>query len=86
MKTFELDILTPDEKIFSGMAQSVQVPGTKGSFQILINHAPIISSLGDGPLKIVQEDGEELRYHTRNGVVEVLKNKVIVLVGKVVRF
>ena len=53
-----LEILTPDKKIFEGEVRSVTVPGTMGSFEILNNHAPIISTLDDGKL-IVRTAGKE---------------------------
>jgi F-type H+-transporting ATPase subunit epsilon len=83
MKSFDLEIVTPEARVFSGTVQSVQVPGTEGSFQVLYNHAPIISTLGEGKVKLVQEDGKDLIFTTRDGVIEVLKNKVIILVEKV---
>ncbi len=73
-----LEILTPDKKVFEGEVKSVTVPGTKGSFEILNNHAPIISTLEDGKL-IVRNAGHEDVYLVKGGVVEVLNNKVIVL-------
>ena len=82
MKTFDLEIVTPESSVFSGSVQSVQVPGTSGSFQVLANHAPIISTLGKGKVKVVEEGGQELEYHTQDGVVEVLNNKTIILVEK----
>ncbi|RMG69979.1 MAG: ATP synthase F1 subunit epsilon [Bacteroidetes bacterium] len=84
MKVFDLEIVTPEASIFSGKVQSVQVPGSMGSFQVLINHAPIISTLGKGKVKLVKEDGEALTFNTEDGVVEVLKNKAIILVEKVI--
>ncbi|MEM7367592.1 MAG: ATP synthase F1 subunit epsilon [Bacteroidota bacterium] len=82
MKTFELEIVTPEASIFAGSVQSVQVPGSDGSFQVLVNHAPIISTLGKGKVKLVKEDGEAVSYDTEDGVIEVLKNKAIILVEK----
>ncbi len=73
-----LEILTPDKKVFEGDITSVTVPGAMGSFQILNNHAPIISVLEDGPV-IVRATGSEQVFNIRGGVVEVLNNKVIVL-------
>ncbi len=78
-----LDIITPDKKVFSGEVASVTVPGIDGQFQVLNNHAAIISSLGSGPIK-VKIGAEETSYMTEGGVVEVLKNKVIVLVERVI--
>lgn len=73
-----LEILTPDKKIFEGEVTSVTVPGAMGSFEILNNHAPIISILDDGKL-IVRTLGKEQKFHTKGGVVEVIGNKIIVL-------
>jgi F-type H+-transporting ATPase subunit epsilon len=73
-----LEILTPDKKVFEGEVKSVTVPGTMGSFEILNNHAPIISTLEDGKL-IVRTGGKEDIYLVKGGVVEVLHNKVMVL-------
>ena len=83
MNAFNLEIVTPDKQVFSGTVQSVQVPGAQGSFQILYNHAPIISTLGRGKVKVVEENGNELTYNTQDGVVEVLNNKAIVLVERI---
>ncbi|SEA81337.1 ATP synthase F1 subunit epsilon [Pedobacter hartonius] len=73
-----LEILTPDKKIFEGEVTAVTVPGTMGSFQILRDHAPIISTLEDGPVIIKTKTDEEIVV-IKGGVVEVLKNKIIVL-------
>lgn len=73
-----LEILTPDKKIFEGEVTAVTVPGTMGSFQILRDHAPIISTLEDGLVIIKGKVGEET-FNIKGGVVEVLKNKIIVL-------
>ncbi len=84
MKTFQLEIVTPEASVFAGEVQSVQVPGALGSFQVLFNHAPIISTLGKGRMKLVKADGEELVYSMEDGVIEVLHNKAIVLVEKLI--
>jgi F-type H+-transporting ATPase subunit epsilon len=73
-----LEILTPDKKVFEGEVTAVTVPGTLGSFQILKDHAPIISTLEDGPVIIKSKTSEET-FMIKGGVVEVLKNKIIVL-------
>ncbi|GAB1462355.1 ATP synthase F1 subunit epsilon [Pedobacter sp.] len=78
-----LEILTPDKKVFEGEVTSVTVPGTSGSFQILRDHAPIISTLEDGQV-IVKEVKGENSYNIKGGVVEVLDNKIIVLAEAVV--
>lgn len=73
-----LEILTPDKKVYEGEVTSVTVPGTMGSFQILRDHAPIISTLEDGPV-IIKNKTDEVIFNIKGGVVEVLKNKIIVL-------
>jgi F-type H+-transporting ATPase subunit epsilon len=79
----QLDILTPDKKIFSGEVKLVQVPGTKGSFEVLNNHAPIISTLSPGKMKIIMADGVKNLFEIQSdGVIEVKKNKIIVLAEK----
>lgn len=72
-----LDILTPEKKLFSGEASLVQLPGISGSFEILDNHAPMISALKGGSLKFKTADGEK-RVNITGGFVECLNNKVIV--------
>jgi F-type H+-transporting ATPase subunit epsilon len=73
-----LEILTPDKKVYEGEVISVTVPGTMGSFQILKDHAPIISTLEDGSV-IIKTKATEETFVIKGGVVEVLKNKIIVL-------
>lgn len=77
-----LEILTPDKKVFEGEVTSVTVPGAQGSFEILNNHAPIISTLDDGKV-IIRGAGKEHKFYTKGGVVEVINNKVIVLAESV---
>jgi len=73
-----LEILTPDKKIFEGEVRSVTLPGTMGSFEVLNDHAPIISTLDDGKL-IVRSAAKEEVFFVKGGVVEVLNNQVMVL-------
>ena len=73
-----LEILTPDKKVFEGEVTAVTVPGTMGSFQILKDHAPIISTLEDGPV-VIKSKTDEQTFIIKGGVVEVLKNKIVVL-------
>lgn len=73
-----LEIITPDKKIFSGEVNSVSVPGMEGRFQVLNNHAPVISSLQSGQVKIKSVEGEKT-FNVSGGVIEVLKNKVVIL-------
>ncbi len=75
----QVEILSPEKKIYSGEADAVQFPGTAGSFQVLNNHEPLISSLKKGTVKI-NHGKEETSFAISGGFVEVLKNKVTVLV------
>ena len=73
-----LEIITPDKKVFEGEVSSVLVPGTDGKFQMLNNHAAIISTLVNGKVKVKTKTGEE-HFDVHGGVVEMLKNKVVIL-------
>ena len=78
-----LEIITPDKKVFSGETKLVQVPGTKGSFEILKNHAPIISTLDEGTIRVVKPDNAEDMITISGGVLEVKNNKIIILAESV---
>ncbi len=75
-----LEIITPDKKVFEGEVKLVQLPGSKGGFEILKNHAPIISTLEKGTIKVIEENGKESFFEVDGGVIENKANKIIVLV------
>ena len=75
----QLDILTPDKALFSGEVESVILPGSKGQFEILKNHAAIVSSLDEGSVRVKTTDGKTQIIEVNGGVVEVLDNKIVVL-------
>lgn len=75
-----LEIITPDKKIFEGEVKLIQLPGSKGGFEILNNHAPILSTLEKGTIKIQDKNGKELFFEVDGGVVENKSNKIIVLI------
>lgn len=75
-----ISVLTPDKEIFQGAITSVKVPGTLGQFQVLKNHAPIVSSLDKGQVTIVKESGEKMSFDIKGGFIEVLNNEVSLLV------
>ena len=75
-----LEIITPDKKIFEGEVKLIQLPGSKGGFEMLKNHAPIISTLEKGTIKIQDENDKEQFFEVDGGVVENKANKIIVLV------
>ena len=75
-----LEILTPERKIFSGDVYGVQLPGIEGLFEVLDKHAPLVSALKAGKLKILKDKTSTSFYTIQSGFVEVLNNKATVLV------
>lgn len=75
-----LEILTPEKKIFSGDVYGVQLPGIDGMFEILEKHAPLVSALKTGKLKILKDKSSTSLYTIQSGFVEVLNNRATVLV------
>ncbi len=78
-----LEIITPSKSFYSGEVNAVTVPGTLGSFQVLQNHAPIISTLEIGAIKIEKTDKTAGYFATSGGTVEVMKNRVRILADSV---
>ena len=79
-----LEIVTPDQKYFEGEVETATFPGSDGSFQVLNNHAPIISSLGKGELSY-KSNNDVVSINVEGGVVEVLNNKIVVLVESILK-
>ena len=79
-KPFDLEIITPEGVEFEGRVESATVPGAMGTFQILYNHAPIISELEIGVIKFNDSRDDEMVYATSGGFVQVLNNKVSIIV------
>lgn len=75
----ELEIITPEKELFSGEISSVKLPGTNGGFEILNNHAPIISTLTKGEIQVATNDKSTKTFEVNGGVVEMKNNKIIVL-------
>jgi len=75
-----ISVLTPEKEIFDGQITSVKVPGVSGQFEVLNNHAPIVSALGEGQVRLIQENGEKISFGIEKGFIEVLKNKVALLI------
>ncbi|HWB26637.1 MAG TPA: ATP synthase F1 subunit epsilon [Chitinophagaceae bacterium] len=75
-----LEILTPEKKIYSGDVYGVQLPGIDGLFEVLNRHAPMVSALQKGNLKVLQDKIRATSYAIESGFVEVLNNKATVLV------
>ena len=75
----QVDIITPDSVLFSGVAKLVQLPGTDGSFEILDRHAPIIATLGKGKIKVTDAAGQTQLIEIKSGVLEMSDNKANIL-------
>ncbi|MBP5337171.1 MAG: F0F1 ATP synthase subunit epsilon [Bacteroidales bacterium] len=77
-KTLTIRILTPEGTLHEGAATAVFLPGTVSPFEVLPDHAPIISALSAGDIRVV--DGEERRFAIRGGVVKVKDNEIVACV------
>ncbi len=75
-----LEIITPEKIIYKGKANSIILPGKKGVFQILKNHAPIISTLQKGSIKFKNDNNEEKNIDIDSGIIEFQNNNAIVLI------
>ena len=74
-----IEIITPDKKLFSGEVSSVQFPGSDGSFGVLNNHSPLIATLKKGNINLTESSNQNHSFSINGGVVEVLNNKITVL-------
>ncbi|MGC9470358.1 MAG: ATP synthase F1 subunit epsilon [Bacteroidales bacterium] len=79
----KVEIISPVEKIYTGEIKFLQVPGSLGSFQVLKNHAPIVSTLREGVIRLIDQADRESRFPVTGGVIEVKKNRIVVLVETV---
>lgn len=79
IKELNLEIITPAKSAFTGKVKSISLPGTLGNFQVLFNHAPLLSTFEIGRIKIVDLNDKETEFATSGGTVEVLANKILVL-------
>lgn len=80
--TFYTQLLTPEGALFEGDVESVQVPGSSGKFQVLYNHAPLVSSLGIGEITITKDENTEFHYAVSGGFVEINDNHCTFLAEK----
>jgi F-type H+-transporting ATPase subunit epsilon len=85
-KLIQLEIFTPESVVYRGKVRSITLPGTMGSFQVLYNHAPLISTLELGKVKIIDEGGKEIYFIVSDGFAEVKNNVVTVLVDSAERY
>ena len=75
-----LEIISPEKSIYKGRVKRVRLPGTKGLFEILNNHAPIISTLEKGTVRVIDLNDNKLYFKVRGGIIENKENKIIVLI------
>ena len=74
-----LEIVTPEKTLYSSDIKYVNIPGSNGKFGVLNNHAPVISTMQKGQIKVVDNNDKELFFDVNGGVIEVLKNNIIIL-------
>ena len=82
MAIYKAQLLTPEGSRFDGDVVSVRVPGSNGDFQMLSNHAPIVSSLGIGKISIKQVGEKELKFAVSGGFIEMSSNQLTILAEK----
>jgi F-type H+-transporting ATPase subunit epsilon len=78
----KVEIITPEKKLYTGEVNMVRVPGTLGSFQILKNHAPIVSTLEKGIVTVRTTDGAEQNFDIESGLIECKDNIISILIEK----
>lgn len=79
MKEINVEIITPSKSAYKGNVKSIKLPGQLGNFQVLFNHAPLLSALEVGRIKIDDINGQEIEYSVGGGTAEVKDNNVLVL-------
>ncbi|MEL7118235.1 MAG: hypothetical protein AAFO07_02305 [Bacteroidota bacterium] len=70
-----ISVLTPEKQLFEGHIESVKVPGVLGQFQVLKNHAPVVSALEAGTIYLVTEGGQHKYYDEESGTIKVAEEK-----------
>jgi|WetSurMetagenome_2_1015567.scaffolds.fasta_scaffold1126968_1 F-type H+-transporting ATPase subunit epsilon len=75
----KLEILTPDKSLFKGEINSISLPGKQGSFMLMHNHAPLISTLSKGTIKVQTKEQKEEKFEVAGGVIEIKKNLIVIL-------
>ncbi|MFQ5687330.1 MAG: ATP synthase F1 subunit epsilon [Candidatus Scalindua sp.] len=82
-KTFSLSIITPEKVVYSNEVTAVTAHGSDGYLGILPQHAPLVTTLEPGPLSITESDEKKVAFSVNRGIMEVRKNKVVVLADAV---
>jgi len=79
MKEIFVEIITPSKSVYKGQIKSITIPGTLGNFQVLYNHAPLLSTFEIGKIKLNDLNDHVIEYATSGGTIEVNNNKILVL-------
>lgn len=83
--TFHCDIVSTEESLFSGQVQMIVASGSQGDLGILYGHAPLLTTLKPGPVRIIAPNGEETLYYLSGGYIEIQPNVVSILADTAVR-
>jgi len=78
-KTFHLTVITPDRVFFDGAVRSIVAPGGAGSLGVLVDHAPLITTLRPGRLSVTSADGKVQSFLIGAGFLDILRNEVVLL-------
>jgi F-type H+-transporting ATPase subunit epsilon len=76
-----IEIISPEKQLYKGEVNLVQLPGKKSSFELLKNHAHIISTLKKGIIRLIDKDGLEKTFEIGGGVIENKNNNIVILVN-----
>ncbi len=83
--TVHCDIVSAQEEIFSGLVEMIVAPGSEGDVGVAYGHAPLLTGLKPGPIRVIKQNGEEEVVHTSGGFLEVQPYQITVLADRVLR-
>ncbi|WP_038035513.1 F0F1 ATP synthase subunit epsilon [Thermopetrobacter sp. TC1] len=83
-EAIQLELVSPEKELASRLVKQVVVPGTEGEFQVMPDHAPVLTTLKPGVLAITEISGAETRFFVRGGYAEVANNQLIVLAERAI--
>lgn len=79
MSVFSLHIVSPDKEIFEGNVYSLSIMTTSGRITVLPNHTPLVSVIGKGEMIAKTKEGEEFKFESQHGVLDVRPSKTVVM-------
>lgn len=85
MKQFNLEIITPEKVAYKAEVVGITLPGTNGEFQVLFNHAPLVSTFEVGVIKVLVDENTGVLFATSGGTVDIKENNVLVLANSLER-